>query len=263
MDADDRNDGESTTPAPRPARLVLTALIVAIAAAHLLAVTAAALPPNQVSQAARPATGYLGSYFAQNWRLFAPNPISADRTVRFQGAFDVEGEIVTTDWIDWTAVELDLVRRHLVGGRAGYVTNKAYGSLGSRYRDLDQPQRVTADVVDPAETPEWSTLETDLRADSQDAGDDAQVEVFLAYDRALTTLATAVLRGRDAAGKLVAVRWATRSQGVTPWEERGGSDRERTEARPDPEQRINGWRRPLAVDESEARAITEFDRRHR
>lgn len=251
-------------PAPSGPRLALAAAIVLIVAGHLVAVTLAALPTNSVSQAARPATGYLGAYFAQNWRLFAPSPIAADRTVRFQGAYEVDGQLETTDWIDWTEVELDTIRHRLVGGRGGYVTSKAYGSLGSRYRGLDDVQRETADVTDPGEAPDWATFRTDLRADSQDDYDDRQVEDYLVYDRAFTALATQVLEGREPLpGDLVAVRYATYSQGVTPWSARGGSESERERARPTPVQRINGWRQPLRGDAAEAAAIAGFDRRHR
>jgi hypothetical protein len=254
------------TPArQRPPRLrvLLVAAVVVVGAGHLLAVTLAALPPNTYSDAARPATSYLGAYFAQNWRLFAPNPVSADRVVRFQGAYEQDGRVVVTDWLDWTDVELDLVRHRVVGGRAGYVTNKLYGPLGSRYGTLDIDQRQVADVSDPQEAPTWADLRRDLRAGSDDALDDQQVELYLDYDTATTRLATEALEARWPRRTMVAVRYAARSQAVTPWEARHDDAAARERARPTPNQRINGWRTPLRGDAAEQAAVADFWRRHR
>ena len=244
-------------------RLLLVAAVVVVGAGHLLVVTLAALPPNTYSDAARPATSYLGAYFAQNWRLFAPNPVSADRVVRFQGAYEQDGRLVVTDWLDWTDVELDLVRHRVVGGRAGYVTNKMYGPLGSRYRALDVDQREVADVADPEDAPTWSALRRDLRAGSDDALDDRQVALYLDYDTATTRLATEALEARWPGRTMVAVRYAARSQGVTPWEARHDGPEARERARPVASQRVTGWRAPLRGDAAEQAAVADFWRRHR
>lgn len=242
---------------------MLVGLVAVAAAGHLVVVTLAALPPNTYSDAARPATTYLGAYFAQNWRLFAPNPVSADRSVRFQGAYEQDGELVVTDWLDWTDVELDLVRHRLVGGRAGYVTNKLYGPLGSRYGPLDTDQRAIADVAEPGDVLGWERLAEQLRAASDDALDDRQVDLYLVYDRAATRLATQALEARQPERRMVAVRYATRSQGVTPWDLRGEDAEQRDRARPTPVQRINGWREPVRGDASEQAAVRDFWARHR
>lgn len=244
-------------------QVAVVAVVVALGVGHLLVVTAAALPPNPVSAAARPATGYLGSFFAQNWRLFAPHPVASDRVVRFQGAYEVDGAPRTTEWIDWTDVELDLVRHRLVGGRAGYVTNKLYGPLGSRYRPLGVAQRKVADVADPGDAPTWRRLSADLRDRSDDALDDVQVDLYLVYDRATTRLATQVLEAAHPGRRMVAVRYATRSQDVTPWQARHEDAAARERARPTPVQRVNGWRTPLRGDAAEQAAVADFLRRHR
>lgn len=256
---------EEPTARPRPPwwRLVVVGLVAVAAAGHLVVVTLAALPPNTYSDAARPASSYLGAYFAQNWRLFAPNPVSSDRSVRFQGAYEQDGELVVTDWLDWTDVELDLVRHRLVGGRAGYVTNKLYGPLGSRYRPLDTDQRAIADVAEPDGVVGWERLARQLREVSDDQLDDRQVDLYLVYDRATTRLATEALEARHPARRMVAVRYATRSQGVTPWASRGEDAEERERARPTPVQRINGWRAPLRGDEAEQAAVRDFWAGHR
>ncbi|MCR4513154.1 DUF5819 family protein [Aeromicrobium sp. 50.2.37] len=256
---------EEPTARPRQPwwRLVVVGLVAVAAAGHLLVVTLAALPPNTYSDAARPATSYLGAYFAQNWRLFAPNPVSSDRVVRFQGAYEQDGELVVTDWLDWTDVELDLVRHRLVGGRAGYVTTKLYGPLGSRYRPLDADQRAIADIAEPVEVLGWPTLRRELVAVSDDQLDDRQVDLYLVYDRAAARLATEALEAQHPDRRMVAVRYATRSQGVTPWGSRGEDAEARERARPTPVQRINGWREPLRGTAAERASVRDFWERHR
>ncbi len=106
----------------------------AVALFQLVAVTMAALPPNRYSDAAAPHTTYLSPMFTQNWRLFAPNPIAEDRTILFQGSYQTPtGPRSRRNGSTGPTVELDLVHHRLIGGRAGYVTNKLFSPLGARY----------------------------------------------------------------------------------------------------------------------------------
>lgn len=242
-------------------REVVVTVVVLVAGFHLVAVSAAALPPNRYSDAVRPVLGYLSPYFAQNWRLFAPNPVSSDRSIRFQAAIRDGDGVVTTDWVDWSEVELDLVHHRLIGNRAGYVTNKAYSTLSGRYGALASVQRDVADVSDPDEVPTWRDLAADL---TQGNGVAVRVaQKYLVYDRAATRLATDVMMGRHPGAEIVSVRYALRSQKVTPYAARGGTDAEREAARPIAEQRVNGWRVPVPGGAAERKAVAEFDRRHR
>jgi hypothetical protein len=254
----DRDD-----PMPSRLRVVFVLVLAAVIGAHVVLVTAAALPPNRYSEAARPATAYLSPYFTQNWRLFAPRPVSSDRSVLFQAAFRVEGEVRSTGWVDWTDVELDLVRHQLVGGRAGYVTNKMYSPLSSRYRALTDEQAEAIAVDDPERTPGWAELERDVADLAQGPVQVANVERWLRYERAVTALGSAVWLAREPDAELVAVRYSIRSQGVTPYADRTGDVVEREAARPTPTERINGWREPIRPDDAELEAVREFDGRHR
>jgi hypothetical protein len=238
-------------------------LVVLLVAAHLLVVTVAAVPPSRATDTVRPATTYLGPYFAQNWRLFAPNPVSSDRTVRFQGAYEVDGELRTTDWIDWTDVELELVRHRVVGNRAGYVTNKLFEPLESRFRPLSTSQKQLADVADPAAVRSWQWLESDLTKGPGDPLADTRARLYLVYDRAATRLGTEVLEAANPGRTMVAVRYAARSWAVTPWEARHEDAAAREAARPTPAQRVNGWRAPVRGSAAEQASVADFLRRHR
>lgn len=242
-------------------RVAFLTTVTALAALHLISVTFAAIPPNQASDAVAPSTGYLQPYFAQNWRLFAPNPVAQDRGIRFQVAYqDEAGEVQQSAWVDWTDVELDLVRHRLVGGRAGYITNKMTGSLSSRYRLLDDGQRSIVDrTTDDAPLP-WQQLETRLA----EAGvSPARLTSYLQYERAIIGLGTDVATSRFPEREVVAIRYAVTLQGVTPFDQRGGSESERQAARPHLTERLSGWRAPVVASDAERNTVADFDQEHR
>ncbi len=236
-------------------------MIVAIVGLHLVAVTLAALPPNRYSDAARGHTTYLDPYFTQNWRLFAPNPISEDRSLLFQAAYTAaDGTPARTEWVDWTAVELDLVRHRLIGGRAGYVTNKLVSPLQSRAAALDDSQKAVVTGAPQADPPTWTALSDELES----AGAPLTARLgFLRYERAATQLATDVLQARHPDLRLTAVRYAIRQQAVVPYSARGGTAAERRAARPAAVRDVGGWRRPTPGSAAERASVRDFDRSHR
>lgn len=228
---------------------------------QLVAVTMAALPPNRYSDAVRPEVSYLEPYFAQNWRLFAPNPVAQDRNVLFQGTYrDAKGRIELTPWLDWTAIELDLVHHRLVGGRAGYITNKMFGPLASTAGRLSSEQRAVSLGTDRAAPPTWAEFRNEL----VDLGDNpANVTTYLRYERAAVQLATDALQARWPERKFVAVRYALLRQDVVPYADRNKPEREREAARPDATRTPSGWRPASPGGAAERRVVTDFYRRHR
>lgn len=266
--ADDRAErvpGAAGEAAARPSALrtafVLCAVLVA--ATQLVLITAAAMPPNRASEAVRPATSYQNPFFTQNWRLFAPSPISSDRSILFQAAYEVDGELVTTDWVDWTDVELGAVRQHVIGGRAGYVTNKLHSSLAGRHRALSDEQRRAVDVVDPAATPSWEEVEQRVTGAGGDPSQRLRAQRWLTYEESVIALGTAVVQAREPDVELVAVRYRLRTQAVTPYVDRRLPRDEREAARPAPVERTSGWRAALPPTGAELDAVERFDRRHR
>lgn len=241
-------------------RGVFTAFLVAICGFHLISVTAAALPPNRYSAVVEPINGYLNPYFTQNWRLFAPNPVAEDRHLRFQGAYRAEdGSVELTSWIDWTDVELDLVRHRVVGGRGGYVTNKLIGALSSARSRLTTVQRETLVEFGPQEQVSWSDLRSRLDAGGRAP---AVVERYLRYDRATTRLATDVITARHPDVELIAVQYAIRRTPVVPYALRGEDPETKERMRFSDDQR-QGWRPPVHGTPRELEVIADFDRRHR
>jgi hypothetical protein len=242
-------------------RSAFVAVAVVVAVLQLTAVTLAALPPNRYSEAADPQLAYLDPYFTQNWRLFAPDPVAEDRSVLFQGSYRAgDGTTKQTAIVDWTAVELDLIHHRLVGGRAGYITNKLIGPLELRFRRLSSVQQAVANGTTAETPPTWSALARDLRSAE---GNPLVVPAYLRYEQATTRLATDVLEGRWPDRQLVAVRYVVRKRPVVPYANRTGSSAERAATRPAASERRSGWRTPTPGDAAERKAVADFDRRHR
>jgi hypothetical protein len=242
-------------------RTVFAAVASTIVGLHMLAVSLAAVPTNPVSDAFESQLDYLSPYFGQSWRLFAPNPVDEDRTLLVQGAYvDDAGKLRVTPWVNWTKVEQDVIEHRLIGGRAGYITSKFYGALDEEYQEMAPEQEVASERTSPVAPPSWAQLEAVL---AQVGPDDDDLEDYLDYDRAAARLATNVIDA-GAGGKfdITAVRYALREQGVTPYEDRHGSEAERKAARPPAEVRIGGWRRPTYGSAAEARGVEKFFRRH-
>lgn len=240
-------------------RTAFVVVVSLVAVVHLLAVTVAAMPTNRWSEAARPVTEYLDPYFTQNWRLFAPNPISSDRTVQFQAEYVREGTTVESAWVDWTDVELDLVRHQLVGGRAGYVTNKMFTPLSSRYAALTTAQKAVADD-DAAAAEGLDALGSALR---QEAGSLRAVELYLRYERAVTGLASDVMVARLPGSAVTSVRYRLVSRAVVPFSARTADEEAREAARPAPSTRTSAWRPFDAGGDAERESVAGFDARHR
>lgn len=241
-------------------RTVFAAVASTIVGLHMLAVTLAAVPTNSFSQAFAPQYGYLSPFFGQSWRLFAPHPIDADRSLLVQGAYvGKDGQIRTTPWVNWTAVELDVIEHRLVGGRAGYITTKLYGRLSQQFFELESGQRGLAERSSALAPPSWSTLRLSL---ARVGPDDRDLSDYMRYDRAAARLATEVVAARWPSRTFTAVRYAQRSQGVVPYDARHLDSAERKASRPNATTRVGGWRTPTFGPASERRGVADFERRH-
>lgn len=238
-------------------RGLVIALVVTLAGYHAFAVTMAALPDNRYSTAVEPGTQYLNPFFTQNWRLFAPNPVSSDRNIHFQAEYEVDGRTETTDWVDLTDVELTMVRHRVIGGRAGYITNKFYSPLLSNSRNLSERQRVLLDGDGAMSYGTWAELRAALMEISPEGGTDPAVNRWIRYERAAAQLATQVLSAAYPDVEITAVRYRLVSVSVAPFEERrcSGEECEDHQRRGVSE---FGWRLPDAGSERSQRIIAEF-----
>lgn len=238
----------------------LVLVIVTIAVYQMSSVTLAALPTNKVSNSLNSATSYLNPFFTQSWRLFAPNPISDDRTLWFRGEYaDESGDTKTTGWIDWTSVELDLLRHQLVGGRAGYITNKMLGALNTGFFALTlKQQEIAADDRD-ASLAGNTALRSKLMAAG---GNPGSVDFYLRYESSATQLGTSVLEAAHPGIVFTAVRYRFERHPVVPYADRTLPAAQRQQSRPPGVIRQSGWRKPIQGSAAVRRSVASFFERH-
>lgn len=247
-------------PAKSRPQIGLVLAIAAVALFQIFSVTFASLPSNKVSAKLSSTTDYLNPYFTQNWRLFAPNPVADDRTLWFRGEYVVDGQTKTTEWIDWTSVELDLVHHKIVGGRAGYITSKMVGTLNTRYFALSAEQRqLAADDRDTSLAGYAAFRERLIAA----GGDPEPVGLYLRYETAIVRLGTSVLQGAHPDTTFTAVRYRIVRQPVVPYNHRNLSAAQRQQIRPPKDIRRSGGRKPIQSPEAGSRTIADFLVRHR
>ncbi|MGZ5401619.1 MAG: DUF5819 family protein [Aeromicrobium sp.] len=247
-------------PAKSRPQIGLVLVIVAVALFHAFSVTFAALPTNKVSDKLSSTTAYLDPYFAQNWRLFAPNPISDDRALWFRGEYVVGGKTMTTDWIDWTSVELDLVRHKIVGGRAGVITTRMIGTLNTRFFALSLGQRQVAAGDREAGLGGYA----DFRKRLISAGGNPElVGLFLRYETGIVRLGTAALEAAHPGTRFTAVGYRVVRRPVVPYNQRQLTGAQREQVRPPEDIRHSGWRKPIQSPEGGRRTIADFLARHR
>lgn len=247
-------------PAKSRPQIGLALVIVAVALFQIFSVTLASLPTNKVSDKLSSTTAYLNPYFAQDWRLFAPNPVSDDRALWFRGEYVVDGKTMTTDWIDWTSVELDLIRHKVVGGRAGYITSKMIGTLNTRFFALSLDQRQVAAGDREAALGGYA----DFRKRLISAGGNPElVGLFLRYETGIVRLGTAVLQAAHPGTRFTAVRYRVVRRPVVPYSQRQLTGAQLEQVRPPEGIRRSGWRKPIQSPEAGRRTIADFLARHR
>ncbi|MER6119586.1 DUF5819 family protein [Streptomyces sp. NPDC001743] len=111
--------GSQETPGlPRPLSAVTgiaVALCLAVTLVHVLLVFLYVAPPNVISQTySRQVDAWVRPVFEQNWRLFAPNPQSANRQISARTRETApDGSTRVSSWIDLSAAD-DAAVKHNV-----------------------------------------------------------------------------------------------------------------------------------------------------
>jgi hypothetical protein len=94
---------------------IAVALCLAVTLCHVFLVFLYVAPPNAISQAySRQVNAWVRPFFEQNWRLFAPNPQSANRQMSARvSRTAADGSTQVSGWIDLTAAD-DAAVKHNV-----------------------------------------------------------------------------------------------------------------------------------------------------
>ncbi|MFI6034201.1 DUF5819 family protein [Streptomyces sp. NPDC051315] len=106
---------------PKSARALKAGLCVAVvlclvtSVLHVMLVFLHVAPANTVSKRYGPQiTAWVYPFFEQNWRLFAPNPDSANRQILARTArTGSDGSVRVSSWFDLTAVDRSAVEHHV------------------------------------------------------------------------------------------------------------------------------------------------------
>lgn len=126
----------------RPARvtgIIAIVVMVIVMLGTVLIVAPAGTPlRSEVRSAATP-------YFVQNWRVFAPNILKVNRTLEMRAQWrDGEGELVTSDWVSITDIELRTAHGNMAPSRIQKSSLNSSQSYFSRYNNLEKDQRKRA-----------------------------------------------------------------------------------------------------------------------
>lgn len=114
---------EPTAQAPAPPRLhwsikAVALVVLAALVVHYAIIWLYLTPDNPVKLATwKHVNGYVHPMFAQNWQLFAPNPISQDELVHVKVRWREDGKqkVWETDWIDLTTPIFEGIHRTRIG----------------------------------------------------------------------------------------------------------------------------------------------------
>jgi hypothetical protein len=137
-------------------------------------------------------------YFSQRWDVFAPHMLKVNSSMEIQVQWREDGELVHSDWIDVTGMELDAVDGNLMPSRISKNTVNAITTYLSRYEELsdDQQLRMQDTFIERTDDDDFAPIpDADLIEELDELGDDDSSESdvirILRYDYMLTRFATA------------------------------------------------------------------------
>ncbi|HIY67248.1 MAG TPA: hypothetical protein H9830_13345 [Candidatus Agrococcus pullicola] len=234
---------EQTTRSPL-ARIV-TAIVLVLASVHMFFTGVVNVPYPDIKYGALPgeaADSYVNPLLTQNYRIFAPNPASEDRSLWVRAWVELDdGTRVETEWINATAVELAVPYRKIL---RKHLTINAAERYMAAYRGLNEEQREIISSSNFHREGDRERMEQLLT----DAGPAAE---YLRIDEYLTAFSTQValaLYGDEA--EILGVQSRVVYNPVVRW-----NDRNDPNAEPPPSRRTHeGWREPIvnAGQDSEA-----------
>lgn len=227
-------------------RRVVVLVVAAVAGVQLFGVTFISIPPQSAPPGTRAAAELvLSSYFEEEWKLFAPSPVDADRDLMVQAAWR-DGDTVTAgEWINLTAIDDSVVAHSLGAPRSAYLTSRLAGGLDAVWSNVKNTVRTAvADASSESEPLDTADLSDVLGAEEVTG---PARDLIVERDQGATTYLTDVFRSLEPGRELVAVRYGTRLSTAPSWERRHEAEKSVGPTTEGP------WRTP-AVDDPERRA---------
>jgi hypothetical protein len=254
-----RRGQSNVTPKVRlaPISRFVAVVVTCIVVVHMALVSFNAMPENSLQERAPSAvTDYGDPLFTQTWRLFAPNPIRADRTFWVRGLYrDEDGEEHRTEWVNWTDVEGQLKHTwHPFPPRSWPVVYRYTSTIRGRINDLSSDERDVANqhYVDGDV---YGRITRDLREVDMGAG---AIRGYLRQERAATSITTAAVQALHPDIDFRAVQFRIGSHALPAFEDRNLSGEAREEARSDPRYMSVGWRAPIDISDEQLAAFEQI-----
>lgn len=146
-------EGVAREPAPLAHRwsralvAVAAAAVAAVVGTHLAATFLYNAPSNPVSQRyEQQIQGWMQPLFNQNWRLFAPNPLSENVSIQARASLSTDGR--TTDWFDLSGQDTAAVLHDPVPGHiAENGLRNAWFEWAETHDENGKPNDATATVM--------------------------------------------------------------------------------------------------------------------
>ncbi|MFG6445217.1 DUF5819 family protein [Microbacterium sp. P06] len=238
---------------PQKSRGRATATIgtLAIVAGYVFVSGAFTMPPTPAQAAVE---NVFAPYFSQRWDVFAPNILKTNSSLELQAQWrDADGELVHSDWVGATDMELGAVKGSSFSSRISKNTVNAVGTYITRYEELseEQQERVEDTFIEVTDDGGFSPIADDeLVSELTDLGDDNEADVirFMRYDYMLGRYADAFAEAHFGE-EVERVRWRIRFDRPNDFEER-------FESRVKPTSYITfGWRQPSGDPADDTAAV--------
>lgn len=223
-------------PIPKAAKVASAAALL-LAAAHIALTAVFNVPSTEVKYEALPgraADAWIRPYFVQDYRIFAPDPASADRNLWVRAWVETpDGERVETKWVDVTAIELAEPYRRVLRKQLTVIGAE---QLMTSFGKLTEAQKAVVEENFHT-SPDLAELnEALLAADDANAGDVRSFIRATNYTTSYATQAARALWGDD--GEILAVQTRSVYSPVIRWDDRNDPDA----VRPDSSYTQLGWR---------------------
>jgi predicted metal-dependent hydrolase len=216
--------------------IVTMIVVLALAATHMFFTAVVNVPYAELKYGPLPgraADAYTRPFFIQNYRIFAPNPASENRSLWVRAwVEDASGQRSETEWINATAVELADPTRRVLRKQLTILAAERYMAA---YRGLNDAQREILASANYHEEGGRERLEAQLASE----GDASAYMIASDYAVAYATQVAHALYGED--HQILAVQARVVYNPVIRWNDRFDSDA----AAPASIVTHEGWRQPL------------------
>lgn len=216
----------STSRSIPTAAKVVSVIALAVVAVHIAMTAVFNVPSSEVKYGPLPgraADAWIKPYFLQDYRIFAPDPASADRNLWVRAWVQTpEGERVETKWVDVTAIELAEPYRRVLRKQLTVIGAE---QLMTSYNRLTPEQKtvVGENFHDSADLADLNEALFDV-----DDGNPGDVRSFIRatnYTTSYATQAAQALWSDD--GEVLAVQTRAVYSPVVRWDDRFDPDAER------------------------------------